>query len=323
MKFVEGHPDGNIFHTPSMLEVFRRTKNYEPFLFAAIDERDKEIHSLTATCQVKIFNGPLSRVSSRMIGYGGIVSNSSNGRNDGLLELIEFYDRAVRGRALLSEFRNMRSTESFKGKMVASGYRYEEYLNYLVDLKREPAAIFKSFSKGRKSDIKALEKMGVCTKEVNEIKDIETVYGIICQTYSRVKVPISDISLFESAMENLFDKGMARFFLAKLKDKNIASLVALLYKGVITTWYYGTDLEFNRLSPISLLIWHIMKWGSENGYQTLDFGGAGRPQEVYGVRDFKAKFHGEMVNYGRYMKIYSPVMLRIANMGYEVYRKLL
>jgi lipid II:glycine glycyltransferase (peptidoglycan interpeptide bridge formation enzyme) len=306
-----------------MFEVFHRTKNYEPFLFAAINKDDKKIQSLIVSCRVKIFNGFLSKVSSRMIGYGGIICSTDKNMNEGLLRLLEFYDRSAKSKSLFTEIRNMHDTEPYKDEMTASGYQFEEYLNYLVDLRRDPPSIFRSFSKGRKSDIKALEKMGVYTKEVNEIKEIETVYDIICQTYSKVQVPIADISLFESAMENLADKGMAKFFLAKLKDKNIASLVALLYKGVIVTWYYGTDAEFHKFSPVSLLIWNLIKWGSINGYAGLDFGGAGRPQEAYGVRDFKAKFHGEIVNYGRYVKIYSPALLRVANMGYGIYRKLL
>jgi len=36
-EFVLDHPQGNIFQTPEMAEVYRRTKNYEPVTLAAID----------------------------------------------------------------------------------------------------------------------------------------------------------------------------------------------------------------------------------------------------------------------------------------------
>ena len=32
--------------------------------------------------------------------------------------------------------------------------------------------------------------------------------------------------------------------------------------------------------------------------------GAGKPDEDYGVRDFKAKFGGELLEHGRYLKIH-------------------
>ena len=37
-------------------------------------------------------------------------------------------------------------------------------------------------------------------------------------------------------------------------------------------------------------MWHTLDWGAEDGYSLNNFGGAGKPDEEYGVRDFKAKF---------------------------------
>lgn len=34
--FVYNHPHGNIFQTPEMREVYKRTKNYEPITLAAV-----------------------------------------------------------------------------------------------------------------------------------------------------------------------------------------------------------------------------------------------------------------------------------------------
>ena len=39
-EFVYGHPYGNIYQTPEMAEVYKRTKNYEPISLAVIDEND-------------------------------------------------------------------------------------------------------------------------------------------------------------------------------------------------------------------------------------------------------------------------------------------
>ena len=36
-EFVYGHPYGNIFQTPEMAEVYRRTKNYEPIVLFGMD----------------------------------------------------------------------------------------------------------------------------------------------------------------------------------------------------------------------------------------------------------------------------------------------
>jgi len=36
--FVSKHPYGNIFQTPEMYEVYRRTRNYEPYFLAVIND---------------------------------------------------------------------------------------------------------------------------------------------------------------------------------------------------------------------------------------------------------------------------------------------
>jgi hypothetical protein len=55
----------------------------------------------------------------------------------------------------------------------------------------------------------------------------------------------------------------------------------------------------------------------------FDFGGGGRADEEYGVRDFKAKFGGELVNYGRNVCVHGPVRLALSRAGYRLTRRFL
>jgi lipid II:glycine glycyltransferase (peptidoglycan interpeptide bridge formation enzyme) len=36
--------------------------------------------------------------------------------------------------------------------------------------------------------------------------------------------------------------------------------------------------------------------------------GAGNPEEEYGVRDFKARFGGDLIEFGRFKKIFMPLL---------------
>ena len=40
--------------------------------------------------------------------------------------------------------------------------------------------------------------------------------------------------------------------------------------------------------------------------RNLIFGGAGKPDKPYGVRDYKLKFGGQLVNWGRFEKVHKP-----------------
>ena len=46
--------------------------------------------------------------------------------------------------------------------------------------------------------------------------------------------------------------------------------------------------------------------------------GVGKPDQEYGVRDFKARFGGELVNYGRLTRINNPFLYSLAEFGYNV-----
>jgi len=43
--------------------------------------------------------------------------------------------------------------------------------------------------------------------------------------------------------------------------------------------------------------------------------GVGTPEMSYGVRDFKARFGGELVNYGRFIRINNKFFFHIAEIG--------
>lgn len=60
--------------------------------------------------------------------------------------------------------------------------------------------------------------------------------------------------------------------------------------------------------------------GVGNGYRLYDFG-TGRPDVEYGVRDFKAKFGGELVCYGRNTCVHAPRLLWLSERGYRLVRR--
>jgi lipid II:glycine glycyltransferase (peptidoglycan interpeptide bridge formation enzyme) len=49
--------------------------------------------------------------------------------------------------------------------------------------------------------------------------------------------------------------------------------------------------------------------------------GAGKPEETYGVRDFKARFGGELVEHGRYLCVRKPLLYWLGKMGVKLMKK--
>jgi len=46
--------------------------------------------------------------------------------------------------------------------------------------------------------------------------------------------------------------------------------------------------------------------------------GVGKPNVPYGVRDFKMRFGGTVVNYGRYIRISNKFIYMLAEFGYNI-----
>ena len=58
-----------------------------------------------------------------------------------------------------------------------------------------------------------------------------------------------------------------------------------------------------------------------HGCNRFDMMGAGKPDEAYGVRDFKARFGGEQVEYGRFLYIRKSLLYWIGKLGVKFLKK--
>jgi len=52
-----------------------------------------------------------------------------------------------------------------------------------------------------------------------------------------------------------------------------------------------------------LATWAAIEYALEQSIPKFDFMGVGIPEREYGVREFKSRFGGKMVNYGRFARI--------------------
>lgn len=321
-KFVDDHPMGNIFHTVEMFEVFQRTKGYEPSLWTAVAD-DGKVLALLLPVEIRLINW-LRMFTSREIVFGGPLWEQSPEGHTGLVKLLDTYKRYSKGKSLYTELRNISDTPEIQPVLNKSKYLYEDHLNYLINLDCHPDEVMQKIGKRTRKHIsRGLRKGELRIESIEDRDKLYVCYELLEKTYQLSQVPLADISMFEAAFDVLVPKGMVQFILASVNDVPVATSVELVYKDIIYGWYSGVNREYSNLTPNELIIWHILKWGAENHYRLYDFGGAGKPDEEYGVRDFKAKFGGEMVNYGRNKHIPMPFFYKISEFGYNIARRFL
>ncbi len=322
-RFLQKHPQSNIFQSPEMFQVFARAKGYRPALWAAVSP-GRGVLALLLVVKVTLMTGAFRFLTTRSVAYGSVLYDLSRQGEEALTVLLRAYRQDGAGVALFTELRNLSDLSAAQPVLAAQGFVYEDHLNYLIDLQRSPEEILQGIGKRTRKQIRrGLRRAEVHIETVTTPQQVAICYEILRQTYANARVPLSDVSLFQAAFDVLYPKNMIRLILAKIGDVYVGASIELLFKDIVYGWYGGIDRAYSQYTPNELLIWDILKWGAENGYRVYDFGGAGKPDEEYGVRNFKAKFGGTLVNYGRNICVHSPLKLKISQTGYHFLRRFL
>jgi hypothetical protein len=318
-NFVDNHPNGNIFHTPEMYEVFCHANQHKPELWAAVS--GETVLALLLPVRIHLIGGVLRTLTTRAIAYGSVLYQDDQDGKDALAKLLLAYRHSMKNTALFIELRNLSDLSAVQSVMGSSRYEFVDYLDYLVDTNLPAEQVFGNIHKSvQKKITRALQlnRLEIC--EVQDISQIKTCYSILKKTYTNAHIPLADYSLFESAFKTLYPKSMIKVTVGRAEGQDIAASVVLLYKDVIYDWYQGFDRAYASYLPNDLMVWNILKWATEHHYRTFDFGGGGKPDEKYGPRQFKVKFGGSQVNYGRNICVYSSNLLRVSKWGYELFR---
>jgi lipid II:glycine glycyltransferase (peptidoglycan interpeptide bridge formation enzyme) len=317
--FVYSHPRGNIFQTMALYRVYQDTKNYFPIKVAVLNAKQDEIRGVMTGVIIREIDGFLGDFSAHSIIQGGpLVSFPAD--EHVIAELIEKYDAIACNASLYTEIRNMYDTQGLFNHI--GQYIKIDHLNFLINLNQSEDDVWNQIHKSRRKNVNRAEKAGIYVEEIVNREQILIFYRLLEETYKNVKVPLADISLFESAFRHLVPKGLAKFFLARHKDDYIGARAVLLYKDSIYDWYAGAAADALSYYPNDFLVWYILKWGIKNNYSIFDFGGAGNPNKPYGPREFKRRFGGELVNYGWHTRQYSKTKIKVAELGFKVYQKL-
>ena len=95
-------------------------------------------------------------------------------------------------------------------------------------------------------------------------------------------------------------------------------------KDTVYEWFVcGKDGCYPKVYPSTLATWAAIRFAADNGYKRFDMMGAGAPGDGgYGVREFKAKFGGELVEYGRYLHVCNKLLYGLGKFAVNIMKKL-
>lgn len=211
------------------------------------------------------------------------------------------------------ETRNFNDYSQWKDIFEINGFGYQKHLNYHVNTTTTEIAQ-SNIGKHRWKYIRLSMRDGAKIVENPSIEQVRAFYTILKDLYeTKVKTPLWSWEFFE----RLYYVEHAKYILVELDGKIVGGTACVGLPGkAVYEWYAcGLDNCRNYIRPLSVAIWGEMQYAAENGYPLFDFMGAGKPEEPYGVRDFKAEFGGELVEHGRFLCIRKPLLYWIGKMG--------
>ena len=217
------------------------------------------------------------------------------------------------------ETRNFHDYSKWKSVFEQCGFTYQPHLNFHVDT-CSVEVVDKNLGKSRKRDIRTTIRDGVTPVLNPTIEQVRAYYAILKDLYTtKVKTPLFSWHFFEQ----LYHTTNGRFILTEYQGKIIGGTVCVVLpnKAVYEWFVCGVDGVYEHIFPSSYATYLGIRYAAESGCQIFDMMGAGKPEEEYGVRDFKARFGGEQVEHGRYLCVRKPLLYKIGKLGVTLLKK--
>lgn len=245
--------------------------------------------------------------------------------DDAMDEEVEALMLAVRKQlqpqAIYVETRNFNDYSKWKGAFEKAGFLYEPHLNFHVHTVQGWEAVEENIGKHRKKYIRLSFRDGATVEENPTMEQVRAYYEILKELYkTKVKMPLQPWEFFEK----LYHCPSCKYLLVMFDGEVVGGSICMLLPGHgVYEWYAcGKDGVYRNIHPSSVTKYAGMKYACDNDYAVFDMMGAGKPDEEYGVRDFKAEFGGELVEHGRFLCVTKPVLYKIGVLGVKLLKKL-
>lgn len=310
-------------------------------MLAAYDDDEKLCGVLTGIfmCEKE---GIGRLLSSRMVIYGGpLLTGDEDQKRSCLDAMLKELVHQTKGKALFTQFRNYFSWEEYLPVFEKHGFNLLDRLNYIIrlletgDWKPVTDCRLPEMSSSRRRQIRKGLAGGAEIIEPDNIDQVRAFYDILYKLYRyKVRKPLAHWSFFENfyrlsqspnhpnneTVKQWNNGSIGIIRLIRYNDRIIGGILAPVFKDkCIYEWYIcGLDKEYKDQYPSVLATWAAIEYAINNNLNCFDFMGVGKPDVPYGVRDFKARFGGELVNYGRITRINNPLLYNFAELGFNV-----
>lgn len=307
----------SIFQQPEFYKFLESTGFLEPFRYS-VERDDKEVGVIQGFIQKD--GGRLKRFFSRRAIINGGPWLAEDITDAELENLLKLCIEGLNKKAIYIEIRNYFDFSKYKHVFEKMGFVYEPHYDFIVDTS-SVEVMESNMGKSRKRDVNASIKQGVTIVDNLTEAEVTEFYAILEELYrKKVKTPLFSKDFFLKLWLAPFSK----FILVKLQDEIIGGTVCIHDDETVFEWFAcGKDGVYKNVFPSTFATYYGIRFAAENGFRKFDMMGAGAPGDGgYGVREFKIKFGGELVEYGRFKFICNKSLYKFGEFGVNLLKKL-
>lgn len=306
----------SFFQTKACYDFYSELNFLKPFLYG-VSENGKLVG---LACGYFIADGGVVKrfFSRRAIIPGGLLLADDISK-EALILLLKELKIDLSAQAIYIEIRNYADYSPFKDILQQEGFDYLPHLNIQVPV-TDVSSAFDQLSTTKKRQVRQTEKSGATCYLSDNQDDMIDFYQILKKLYKqKVKKPLFPAEFFHKIAKQDF----IRFFVVKHNEKVIGGILCVTNGKVIYEWFIcGDENPGRNIYPSVLATWKAIEYGASNGFAYFDFMGAGKPNEHYGVRDFKTQFGGMVLEQGRFQYQCKPLLYRFSKSMLQIIRKI-
>lgn len=298
-NFLSYISHNNVFHSISHYYAAKDCPTTNPTYFLLYDNnRIKALQLLVTHNSAGLFKN----MTRRAVIYGPPVIDSKNSNDLSVKIISSTINYINNNRLLFTQFRYNKSSEIFD--LYNDSFVHKNYLNLIIE-NRGASKIWKALSRSKKWQIRKSIKTGATLKEAQSEEEIMQWYTILHRLYkTKILKPLPPLDFFISLYQQ-FKKYSSGLFLLVMYNKKVIGGILLPQSSneVLHEWYIcGQDKTYKEknIYPSVLATWGGIDYMIQNNINSFDFMGLGNPDREYGVRDFKMRFGGEVIQTMRY-----------------------
>ena len=317
-ELSENSSYASFFQTQQAFEFYQSQTYLDTFALAVVNSEQQLMGVAVGYIQAE--KGLKKCFSRRAIVMGGLLL-ADDIAPDLVKELLMALKERTR-KAIYTEIRNHHDYSAFADVFAACGFDYQPHCNVKITCDNWDNMLLR-MDKNRRRALKSIANITASTTKnvrselasttytyASTPEQVHQFYAMLVKHYqTKVRKPLFPLSFFVDMVQSQ----TGRLLLLYQNDVLLGGMLQVVLPGRVVYDYYAcaNDAIYKDLSPSVSIYGITLQQALTENITLFDTMGAGVPEIPYGVRDFKLRFGGQLVQEGRFLCIHKPFLYKL------------